>query len=77
MENNAELIELTTEIVAAYVGSNSVGSGDLPGLIQTVFRALSNLSHPVEAAPEPAKDPAVPIKKSITSDYLILSLIHI
>jgi predicted transcriptional regulator len=71
MENNAELIELTTEIVSAYVGSNSVGSGDLPGLIQTVFRALSNLSQPADASPEPVKEPAVPIKKSITSDYLI------
>lgn len=71
MENNVELIGLTAEIVAAYVGSNSIAPGDLPTLIHNVFRALDNLSQPVEAAPEPVKEPAVPIKKSISADYLI------
>ncbi|MEI9965382.1 MAG: MucR family transcriptional regulator [Caulobacteraceae bacterium] len=71
MDDKSEIIEMTADIVAAYVGANTVASGDLPSLIQSVHRALSGVasgSEPVEAAP---KEPAVPIKKSITSDYLI------
>ncbi len=71
MEDKAELIEMTTEIVSAYVGKNAVTTSDLPMLIQSVHRALATINQapePVEAAP---RDPAVPIKKSITADYLI------
>ena len=71
MEDKAELIEMTTEIVSAYVGKNAVTTADLPMLIQSVHRALATINQapePVEAAP---RDPAVPVKKSITADYLI------
>lgn len=71
MDDKAEIIEMTTDIVSAYVGNNSVSASDLPALIQSVHKALSNVSvgaEPVEVAP---KEPAVSIKKSITPDYLI------
>ena len=71
MDDKSEIIEMTADIVAAYVGANTVAAGDLPSLIQSVHRALSGVAsggEPVEAAP---KEPAVPIKKSITSDHLI------
>ncbi len=71
MDDKSEIIEMTADIVSAYVGNNSVTAADLPGLIQSVHRALSTVSggEPVqEAAP---KEPAVPIKKSITPDYLV------
>ena len=71
MDDQAELIEMTTEIVSAYVGKNAVTTSDLPLLIQSVHRALATINQapePVEAAP---KDPAVPVKKSITPDFLI------
>ena len=62
---------MTTDIVSAYVGNNSVGSAELPSLIQSVYRALSGVGG-VEAPMEPApKEPAVSVKKSITADYLI------
>ena len=71
MDEKAEIIEMTTDIVSAYVGNNSVSAADLPALIQSVHRALSTVtSAAVEAAPAP-KEPAVPIKKSITPDYLV------
>jgi predicted transcriptional regulator len=71
MDDKAEIIEMTADIVSAYVGNNSVAAADLPNLIQSVHRALSTVtSAPAEPAPQP-KEPAVPLKKSITPDYLV------
>jgi predicted transcriptional regulator len=71
MENKAELIEMTTDIVSAYVGNNSVSATELPGLIQSVHRALTTVSTGQDTTQPAPKDPAVPVKKSITPDYLI------
>lgn len=72
MTDTVDAIEMTAEIVAAYVGANSVPAADLPGLIQNVHRTLSNLDKNIPA-PAPAVElvPAVAPKKSITPDYLI------
>ncbi len=68
-QNN--LIELTADIVSAYVSNNSLSAGDVPSLISDVFSALANVGTGAVAAPsEPAK-PAVSPKKSITPEYLI------
>jgi predicted transcriptional regulator len=64
------LIELTADIASAYVSNNTVAAGDLPSVIQSIFKALTAVDGPVEA-PEQPKTPAVPIKKSLTDDYLI------
>ena len=70
MSENANLIELTADIVSAYVGNNSVSAADLPSLIKATYGALTGAGAP---APEPveAKAPAVSIKKSLGEDYLI------
>jgi predicted transcriptional regulator len=71
MEDKAEIIEMTTDIVSAYVGNNTVSAADLPALIQSVHQALTGVINgvvEVEAAP---KEPAVPVKKSISPDYLV------
>src|SRR5882724_848834 len=64
-------IELTAEIVSAYVSNNPVPAGDMPSLINQVHGALQRISggHN-DVAPEPLK-PAISIKKSITPDYII------
>lgn len=64
-----ELLELTSDIVAAHVGNNTVAVSDIPQLINDVHRALANLG----SAPAPAErpQPAVPVKKSVTPDYII------
>ena len=68
----ATLIEMTSEIVAAYVTKNHVHVAELPELISTIHAALSGMGGAPEAAPESAKlVPAVPIKKSITEDFMI------
>ena len=71
MDDKSELIEMTADIVAAYVGANSVTSSDLPSLIQSVHRALTGVASGVDAVEAAPKEPAVPVKKSITPDYLI------
>ena len=71
MEDKPELLEMTADIVSAYVGNNSVSADALPSLIANIHAALSGVSNgPVEAEPEP-KEPAVPIRKSIAPDFLI------
>ena len=67
----ANLIDLTADIVSAYVSNNTVASTDLSGLISEVYTALQKTSGAIsEPEPEPLK-PAVSIKKSVTPDYII------
>ena len=69
-EANEELLELTANIVSAYVSRNSVTASDLPDLISGTHAALAKLGQPEESPASP-QIPAVSIKKSITPDYLI------
>jgi len=71
MEEKSEIIEMTTDIVAAYVGNNTVSTADLPALIQSVYRALSGVLSGGEAVEAAPKEPAVPVKRSITPDFLV------
>ena len=71
MTANANIIELTTEIVSAYVGHNTVALGDLPMLIVQVYEALSGASNGLTKLPATKSEPAISIRKSITPDYLI------
>jgi len=67
--NINEILELTTEIVSAHVSNNSVAIGDLPSLIQEVYKTLSSVGSEQISTERPR--PAVPIKKSIFPDYII------
>ncbi|MBR0665837.1 MucR family transcriptional regulator [Roseomonas hellenica] len=66
-----DLLALTAEIVAAHVANNSVTPGDLPPLIHNVHGTLASLGEQPSPPPEEKRQPAVPIKRSITPDYLI------
>ena len=71
MDEKPELLEMTADIVSAYVGNNTVSAETLPSLIANIHAALSQVTTgAVEPEPEP-KEPAVPIRKSIAPDYLI------
>ncbi|WP_421993844.1 MucR family transcriptional regulator [Roseococcus sp.] len=68
----SDLLGLTAEIVSAHVSNNPVSTGDLASLITEVHRTLSSLSTGQTPVPVPeVKPPAVPVKKSVTPDYLI------
>lgn len=71
MDEKSELIEMTADIVSAYVGNNSISTADLPNLIQSVHRALTGVAGGVEAEAATPKEPAVPLKRSITPDHLV------
>ncbi|PWW02186.1 MucR family transcriptional regulator [Hoeflea marina] len=71
-ENNSEfLIELTSEIVAAFVTNNSVAAADLPSLIINVHGALGGVSGASIAEVVEKPKPAVPVRRSIQHEYLI------
>ena len=67
----SDLIELSTEIVCAYVSHNALSQTDLPKLISEVHNALKGLEG--SAAAEPAEElrPAVPVRKSVGDEYII------
>ncbi len=67
-EQEQELLRLTSTIVGAHISNNPVAATDVPGLIVTVHQTLATLG-PEEPAPKP--NPAVPIKQSVTPDYII------
>jgi len=66
-------VELAAEVVAAFISNNPLPRGELPALIQTVHSAVERLGKGLESAPPQVemKSPAVPIRKSVTPDYLI------
>lgn len=64
-------VELTANIVSAYLSNNPTPASDIPNLISQVHAALLRVSTGRNDAPlEPAK-PAVSMKKSITPEYLV------
>ena len=65
-----ELLNLTTELVATFVGNNTIGVGDTPDLISGIYQALS-MAGQAEERPAATPVPAVPIKKSVTPDFLV------
>ena len=72
LEPKRSIIDFTAEIVAAYVAKNSVTQAELPKLINDVHRALSVVSTGAPAREDVTEaKPAVTVKKSITSEYLI------
>jgi len=71
LDERSELLEMTADIVSAYVGNNSVSANDLPSLISNIHAALSQVSTGVVEVEPEVKEPAVPIRKSISPDFLI------
>ncbi|MDG2531282.1 MucR family transcriptional regulator [Caulobacter endophyticus] len=71
-EQDKQLVALTAEVVAAYVGNNAIGVADIPALVRSIHDALAGAGAPVEAeAVEVTKPTAAQIRKSVTPDALI------
>ena len=70
-EASAELLSLTTEIVAAHVGHNRVAVSELGDLIAKVHGALSGLGAAPEPLSEPELKPAVSVRASVKPDYIV------
>jgi predicted transcriptional regulator len=65
------LAELTSGLVSSYVSNNSVSVGDLPNLIASVHASLSGLGAPQPELVSERPKPLMPIKKTVTPDYLV------
>lgn len=68
---NDEIIPLAADIVAAYVSNNTVPPAELPNLIESVQQALLKAAASGTEPPKEELKPAVPIRKSVTPDYII------
>ena len=74
MADNADstnYVELAADIVSAYVSNNSIATSEIASLIGEVHSALVRVAGGAVEVPLEALEPAVPIKKSITPDYII------
>ncbi|WP_374565511.1 MucR family transcriptional regulator [Nitratireductor sp. ZSWI3] len=70
-KNDSMLIELTAEVVAAYVSNNPVPASELSNLIADVHTALGRVSGSPEPEPIEKQKPAVNPKRSVHDDYII------
>ncbi len=68
---HTEVLQMTTQVVAAYFGHNNVGEAQIPDVIKSVYASLAGLDGHTELGAKTKQKPAVPIKKSNTADYLI------
>jgi predicted transcriptional regulator len=64
-------IELSADIVSAYVSNNSVPATDLPSLIASVYAALTKTAEGQQEEPKAELVPAVSVRKSVTPDAII------
>jgi predicted transcriptional regulator len=64
-----DILKLVTEIVTAYVSRNNVAAEDLPNVIKSVHATLGGIQGAETGAV--ARAPAVPVKKSVTPDYIV------
>jgi predicted transcriptional regulator len=70
-ETSGDLLKLVSEIVASYVSNNPVPVSELPAMIRSVHATLGGLTGATAIGSVTSQKPAVPIKKSITPEYLI------
>ncbi len=66
-----DLVDLTATIVSAYVTNNSLPRAEIGQLISDTYSALSKLGGTEVAAETAAPQPAVPVKKSVTPDFIV------
>ena len=64
-----DLLPLVTDVVAAQISNNKTPSSEVAPLIRAVYQALDDLRTKGTAAERP--EPAVPVKKSVTPDYIV------
>jgi predicted transcriptional regulator len=66
-----DLLKLASDIVAAYVSNNPVPVSELPAMIKSVHATLGSLSGASGGEAVTSQKPAVPVKKSVTPEFLI------
>lgn len=71
MVSRDEILRMAVDVVAAYLSNNQLPAGQIPEVIDTVFRSLSTLDgSAAEAKPEHQK-PAIAVRRSVTPEYIV------
>jgi len=63
------LTALTAQIAASYVGHHNVPASDLPQLIAAIYQSLARAG--LTAPAESRREPAVPVRRSVSADYIV------
>jgi predicted transcriptional regulator len=66
-----DLLRMTAEVAAAYVGNNTLPASQLPDVIKTIYSSISALDGGANSISATGLKPMVPVKKSITPEYII------
>jgi len=66
----SDVLRMTADVVAAYVRNNSLATNDIPEVISMVHASLTDIGRDDGAAEAPLQ-PAVPIRRSVTPDYIV------
>lgn len=66
-----ELLRMTTDVVAAYVSNNTLPTAQLAEVINAVYSSLKSLEGQVAQVQSEPPKPAIPIRKSVTPEFLI------
>ena len=69
--DHRDVLRMTTEVVSAFVSNNALPATQIPDVISTVFTSLSGLENTGDEGKEEALNPAVPIRKSVTPDFIV------
>ncbi|RYE93206.1 MAG: hypothetical protein EOO77_45800, partial [Oxalobacteraceae bacterium] len=75
-DGNHGYVQLAADLVAAYVSNNSVPVADLPKLLNDIYGSITSIVSGTQVrgsvtAAEANTTPAVPVKKSVTNDYIV------
>lgn len=65
------LLRVTSDIVSSFVANNAVTTDSLPEVIRSVYRTVATLAGNTEAKTDDRPKPAVPVSKSVTTDFII------
>ncbi|HWL95601.1 MAG TPA: MucR family transcriptional regulator [Phycisphaerae bacterium] len=70
-QKSDDILRLATEIVAAYVSNNPIPVSEVPAMIKSVHGTLGSLVGVSQNEVQTAQRPAIPVKRSITPDYIV------
>lgn len=65
------LVELSAEIAVSYLSANSLPIEELPVLLSSIFHSVIQAASNNAREPAVRSEPAVPIKKSVTQEYIV------
>ncbi len=71
MASEEDMLRMTTDVVSAYVGNNMLAPAQIPDVIKTIYGSLAELNAAGRAGNQEPPKPAIPIRRSITPDFII------